>query len=677
MNVHTANRNEDGRRKKDGAWSRGIIGDPWRRAGTTADPLARQCATLLLGQDIWIQRRVENISFTSQGTTRRQISFDFLLPKDKMIHWRCYGEERDLIAVPLTFLGKGDLIHADARTASGETVPLTRLTENKEFSAYALDYCCNGLQEIQSSGRFRGDRPFFTAVRDYCVNRGMSEKKANYAVHDAHAFIAGMSVDERGIIQRIRELIADWLRALDGNADGGNALVKVGEMLDLNSEKDWLRTQSQCTLALLTCLQDYVFACIQEHRDDSTTMPRESDSNGNPIVSPWRKVALHTYLLLLSTCCDMYPCTVLLPRKFVENRTIVKLSFDSSYQESKWDRYAKPASEQLELSFQTASAQSTHIEINPIAGSRIAMVEQNLKGDQPTNMRSSVSAGRVHISTQASRMRPLLHLRLTLMSNVPSILANIGWSALFLACALINAAYAWGKFNAAEEYYNPQNVLAALAVFLTLWVARRINTINHSLSQDLNRYPSVIISANLTVASLSCLCCGLLYQQERHDTVLQWIVLCCALFSALLSGIAAHGWIQWLRYYNYRCDASHGRDGMRRRVSFIVDTGTVPLPHFNAHGSPKSKATWRHPCQAVAHWLQSLPIFKDNPESETNSSLYPADHGPYSVIEDLNDPDQRKGVMLDKFLFVKRQWKVAEDDGNAKMKTPRHLGNIA
>ncbi|WP_146192002.1 hypothetical protein [Bifidobacterium catulorum] len=97
---------------------------------------------LLLGHDQWVKRRVETLTFTDADTTRRQVSFDFSLPENLRIHYlENAGTASGLIGVPLTFLGRGDLIHADVRSASGESLSLANFQENREIGARALDYC--------------------------------------------------------------------------------------------------------------------------------------------------------------------------------------------------------------------------------------------------------------------------------------------------------------------------------------------------------------------------------------------------------------------------------------------------------------------------------------------------------------------------------------------------------
>lgn len=639
---------DDSRKPGDQNRTRGILGDPWRLENPDWNLFAWKCAMLLLGQNLWINRRVETVSFTAQGTTRRQMSFDFTLPPDKTIYWRDQSSPERLAAVPLTFLGKGDLIHVDARDASGNTVPIARFGENKEFTGRALDYC---FRQLDDADRIEED------VRAICRNEyRMPEKKVNYAIKNGHDGIACLPIDDPDSIEWMKRRISAWLRMLYGEDVSAEESLPIdlgsNPLLDKDQTK-WELDINRCVVALVNRIGEYVRARIKDGAGAAADPAREGDGQ----IPGWR-VRLETYLLLLSACCDMYACVVLLPEDCVAGRSIVKLSFDSSYQESPWDRYAFPNSEQLRLAFQTSSAQSTHIEINPIAGSRIASVKWDLRGDRQTRIRSSVAAGRIHISMNYARNIPLVRLHMTMLNSLPAICANVGWSLLFSACAVANVCFVLGWLPEAAEYYGTENVLAVLALLLTLWVARRINAINHSLSQDLSRYPGILVSANLTAASLSCLLCGL-SGSGAIPAMLQRAVCACCVVSLALTGVIAHGLLVWARFrrgvtgvclktaenesYEGREIRSRNETRNERRISFLVDSGTVPLPQFNGDYVTEPRRKRRCPVD-------------DRNDYSRNASLYPADHGPYSIIERLRS-DHRLSAMRNKLSYVARRWK--------------------
>lgn len=79
---------------------------------------------MLLGQAEWILRRTETVSFLNGGNTRRSISFDCMLPGDdaKWLRWipdtHDSQTEPRYVGLPVTFLGKSDLINLDCATAT-------------------------------------------------------------------------------------------------------------------------------------------------------------------------------------------------------------------------------------------------------------------------------------------------------------------------------------------------------------------------------------------------------------------------------------------------------------------------------------------------------------------------------------------------------------------------------
>ncbi|PWG60285.1 hypothetical protein [Bifidobacterium catulorum] len=327
------------------------------------------------------------------------------------------------------------------------------------------------------------------------------------------------------------------------------------------------------------------------------------------------------------------------------------MSFDSSYTEKWWDRFARPSSAQLSFAFQTSSSKSTHIEINPIRNTKIAAVEWDVKGDDPKcDLRSSIASGRVHISASAMKNIPLLHLRVTLLNKVSTLWSNAAWSLLFLLFSIFGWTFSMGWLNGFTNYYSPENVLAGLAVFLTLWVARRINAMEHSVSQELTRYPNLFITVNLLVSAVSYFCGGQLYHwsQDAAPTAspsqgaLRWLMLTLAVGSLLLSVPNFHAlWMNW----RYR----HGRYGSSepvRKESFLMDVGSVPLPKFNMPGD--ANANRGNPLQ---RWIDR----HDREAEESTQTLLPSEHGPYSVLE---WQDYRDCAMNDRRRFVEQYlWK--------------------
>lgn len=57
--------------------------------GQGSQELKHAAAYMLLGQTEWILRRSETVTFTAEGSTRRHITFDCMLPDDphKWLKW--------------------------------------------------------------------------------------------------------------------------------------------------------------------------------------------------------------------------------------------------------------------------------------------------------------------------------------------------------------------------------------------------------------------------------------------------------------------------------------------------------------------------------------------------------------------------------------------------------------
>lgn len=116
--------------------------------GQGSQELKHAAAYMLLGQTEWILRRSETVTFTAEGSTRRHITFDCMLPDDphKWLKWlpdneamQCWPYARrgngdqdspdpdqeyqpKYVGLPVTFLGKGDLINLDVRDGEGNVL---------------------------------------------------------------------------------------------------------------------------------------------------------------------------------------------------------------------------------------------------------------------------------------------------------------------------------------------------------------------------------------------------------------------------------------------------------------------------------------------------------------------------------------------------------------------------
>lgn len=313
-------------------------------------------------------------------------------------------------------------------------------------------------------------------------------------------------------------------------------------------------------------------------------------------------LAMQAYLLLLSSACDTYPLIVLMPIERVRNheRLMVKIGFDAGYRESLLQKLDL-RNQTIDLAFQTYSARSTHIEVAPAEGIVLTNASEIVSsngaeesytrkrdGDcRPTaksrgaktsglshrispvrvrhHLSARIAAGRLHMSTSCHEKWPLTHLRLTLMLRRNFIASFVMWSLLTL---VLNVGIGcmigigpWPGLVAAERvssqvlsFFSTQNVVGAIAVVFTLWVARRISTMQHRVVEGLNSSMTAMMNVNLMLFTcLSLIACGGMV--GSGDDIIggwwspawRWVVFVCLLVSAVITVISIFEWIEYLR----------------------------------------------------------------------------------------------------------------------------------
>ena len=108
-----------------------------------------------MNQTDWIDRRVETVSFTPEGTTRRSISFDCTIPVDRS-QWLLWAPSKDspatCLALPLTFLGKGELINLDVRDASGRALSTASRRDSFLIIQNSLEHFLHSPMESGEAG---------------------------------------------------------------------------------------------------------------------------------------------------------------------------------------------------------------------------------------------------------------------------------------------------------------------------------------------------------------------------------------------------------------------------------------------------------------------------------------------------------------------------------------------
>ena len=305
--------------------------------------------------------------------------------------------------------------------------------------------------------------------------------------------------------------------------------------------------------------------------------------------------ALQSYLLLLSSACDTYPFIVLVPIERARNRErlMVKIGFDAGYKESLRQKLDL-RNQTIDLAFQTYSARSTHIEVAPaegivltdaseivskaganggVAGEPAAGAKKSAGGRalMPAKNRAShhmaarIAAGRLHMSTGSREKWPLTHLRLTLMMRRNFIASFAIWSLLTLALNVglgcVIGIGPWKGLVATGlvstqvlSFFSAQNVVGAIAVVFTLWVARRISTMQHRVVEGLNSSMTTMMNINLFLFTGLCLvaCGGMIGSGDDitgggWSPVWRWIVAACLVVSLVITGISISAWFEYLR----------------------------------------------------------------------------------------------------------------------------------
>ena len=313
-------------------------------------------------------------------------------------------------------------------------------------------------------------------------------------------------------------------------------------------------------------------------------------------------LAMQAYLLLLSSACDTYPLVVLVPIERVRNheRLMVKIGFDAGYRESLLQKLDL-RNQTIDLAFQTYSARSTHIEVaaaegivltnaseiisssglkEPHARKRFDRSEATSKpmeamaGILPHrvspvsakhHLSARIAAGRLHMSTSRREKWPLTHLRLTLMLRRNFIASFVMWSLLTLmlnvGIGCVIGIGPWPGLVTAKQispqvlsFFSAQNVVGAIAVVFTLWVARRISTMQHRVVEGLNSSMTAMMNINLLLFTcLFLVACGGMIGNGDDITgggwqpVWRWITLACLLVSAAITAISISEWIEYLR----------------------------------------------------------------------------------------------------------------------------------
>lgn len=306
--------------------------------------------------------------------------------------------------------------------------------------------------------------------------------------------------------------------------------------------------------------------------------------------------AMQSYLLLISSACDTYPLVVLIPIEHAEDRQrlMVKISFDAGYREDVFNTLV-PFNQTINLSFQTFGARSTHIEVAPAENVVLTDVAEVCAPDESEktgeeseahktvhgfhglrkdktlsrHLSARVAADRLHVSAGAHDKWPLTHLRLSVMMRRSYIASFLLWSLLLLVLdiGLVCVIGAPGQAGLANDpgisgqilsFFSAQNILAILALVYTLWVARRIGTMQHRVVEGLNSSMTGLLNTDLLIFTVLALVAsaGMKAGDNGGDDIVSgmwpsgWKIVCVigAVVAAVIALIAIIEFMQyWMR----------------------------------------------------------------------------------------------------------------------------------
>lgn len=95
-------------------------------------------ATLILFWPQWLHRRVELVTFEDHDVIRRSNSFDFTVPHQAYDLLGVESAKAVRMAVPLTFVRKGELVHLNLSSEGSEAIPLLSTPQLTALSEAAL-----------------------------------------------------------------------------------------------------------------------------------------------------------------------------------------------------------------------------------------------------------------------------------------------------------------------------------------------------------------------------------------------------------------------------------------------------------------------------------------------------------------------------------------------------------
>lgn len=288
---------------------------------------------------------------------------------------------------------------------------------------------------------------------------------------------------------------------------------------------------------------------------------------------------IHDFLLLLNACVEMTPYIALIPyQKAMEQRYYrLSLSFDSGYIERRpwgvdWSRIQMP------LSFQMDSAKETHVEICAAEGTSLTdttIYHKRTGSEDATNARRTaperalnarVVSDQLHIGTTlCNPTNPPEHVMVTFMLDRQYLTSFVLWMTLSFSINMV-CMLLMHTGHAAQgvpddrlkiqilQLFDPSNVLAIAALVFTLWLARKITTMQHSVVMHLSSPMDVIMGVAMALNTIMLLvvCYGLNYDNgelisanwNNEEKTIGTIIM---IVSSIMFVFSIYALVRWLR----------------------------------------------------------------------------------------------------------------------------------
>ena len=694
-------------------------------AGTGAvDPeFNRKCAMLLLGMHRWVNRREETATFTPDGNLAHRITVEVTLDDGMHLGWgKDYIAPEEstsgpnvggthvatpYVVVPLMFMSDS-LIHRRITDAEGCEVPTVHRSEGTFIATSACWYCWNALGwKVQSSMLrwsvthlrtllgLNGDEGWGTVFPEL---DGIPENKIDWkllqkmfgSIAGRHTGHGDGSERERDELRWRGERFADVLDLLAA----GDASDRPGK----DAFKELIHTWDDHARGggiddlLATALIEALYAFVFDHPELglSTGAAGDADANGEGSGDGDLSTSLTALVMLLSTVGEQFPLAVLVHRADVRPKMAFTVCFDTSYARIEpvegsnlGDRLLRrvfdgPVQRHLfgpccvenivDMTFQSYSARSSHMEIDPIDRTVIADVREyaphgrsHAEGADPAGTRrdalvASSAAGRIHFSRYLGQRRPRTKVRVTILPEKRILRYSMWWSVLLAALAGLNVIACLSGDDSLHGLYDAENLLGGLSMVFTLWVAKSLSGVNNSLSDRIGGRLDETVTKSLIAYSLSyaAVFYALGVQGMRNadaakgdasmgvtSMVLFWSCAVFAVCMLVVTVMIAGKMVWWHHCWNQYTGSRGAGDG--------------PNTFING-GSSRIEMVPEGDADADARNGRS----SSGPDGEPSgrSVLIPSERGQFDVVELLKGDPSVDGARLIELAdrFVERHW---------------------